>query len=278
MSGETIRIDRGGGDDDLEVRARGQQASHVPQDEVDIEATLVGLVDDESVVSAQHRIRLNLRQEDAVRHELHEGRGTHLVRETHLIAHDLPRVAAHRLAELVRDAVRHGARSQTTRLRVPDHPGDPAPQLHADLGQLRRLTRPGLTRHDDHLVVGQGSGNVVPPGAHGQVREGYQGNRRGPLRQLLRRKGSEWASGGPRGAPAACPGAVCGATCARRARRRRSGTRVRHDAASVVARNRVGPAGTHVGDENGPAGRSSSKRVRGSPRSSPIRSRASASI
>ncbi len=70
---ETVRVDRRRRDDDLEVRARGQQARQVAQDEVDVEAALVGLVDDDRVVAAQHRVGLDLRQQDAVRHELDEG-------------------------------------------------------------------------------------------------------------------------------------------------------------------------------------------------------------
>ena len=132
MARETVRIDRRRRDDDLQVRACRQQARDVAQDEVDVEAALVGLVDDERVVAAQHRIRLDLRQQDAVRHELDEGRGAHLVRETHLVADHLAALAAHGLAQLVGDAVRNRARREPTRLGVPDHAGHAAAQLHAD--------------------------------------------------------------------------------------------------------------------------------------------------
>ena len=98
MAGETIRIDRRRRDDDLQVRAGGQQACHVTQDEVDVQAALMGLVDDERVVAAQHRIRLDLRQQNTVRHQLDEGRRADLVRETHLVADHLAGLAAHGLA------------------------------------------------------------------------------------------------------------------------------------------------------------------------------------
>ena len=181
MARETVRIDRRRRDDDLQVRARGQQARHVAQDEVDVQAALVGLVDDERVVAAQHRIRLNLRQQDAVRHELDEGRGADLVRETHLVADHLAALASHGLAELVGDAIRDRARRQPARLGVPDHAGDAAAQLHADLRQLRRLARAGLARHDDHLVVADGACDLVAAGAHWQVREGNHGDCRRAL-------------------------------------------------------------------------------------------------
>ena len=81
----------------------------------------MGLVDDERVIAAQHRIRLDLRQQDTVRHELDEGRRADLVRETHLVADHLAPLAAHGLAELVGDAVRDGACREPARLGVPDH-------------------------------------------------------------------------------------------------------------------------------------------------------------
>ena len=181
MARETIRIDRRRRDDDLQVRACGQQARHVAQDEVDVQAALVGLVDDERVVAAQHRIRLDLRQQDAVRHEFDEGRGTDLVRETHLVADHLAALAAHGLAQLVGDAIRDRARREPARLGVPDHAGHAAAQLHADLRKLRRLTRAGLARHDDHLMVSDSLGNLVAAGAHRQIREGDDGDRGGAL-------------------------------------------------------------------------------------------------
>ena len=193
MTRETVRIDRRRRNDDLQVRARGQKARDVAQDEVDVEAALVGLVDDERVVAAQHRIRLDLRQQDAVRHELDQGRGADLVRETHLVAHHLAGVAAHGLAQLVGDTIRDRARREPARLGVPDHAGDAAAQLHADLRQLRRLTRARLARHNDHLVVADGARDLVAPGAHRQVREFDDRDSCGALGELLRRERLEGA-------------------------------------------------------------------------------------
>ena len=181
MTRKTIRVDRRRRDDDLQVRARGQQARHVAQDEVDVQAAFVGLVDDERVVAAQHRIRLDLRQQDTVRHQLDQGRGADLVRETHLVADHLAALAAHGLSQLMGDAVRDRARREPARLGVPDHAGHAAAQLHADLRQLRRLTRAGLTRHDDHLMVADSARDLVAPGAHRQVREFDNRDRRGAL-------------------------------------------------------------------------------------------------
>src|SRR5690606_5421687 len=86
VGGEPGGVDGRGGDDDLEVRAAGQQPGEVAEDEVDVEGPLVRLVDDDRVVAPQHRVALDLREEDAVGHELDEGRGTDLVGEAHLVA------------------------------------------------------------------------------------------------------------------------------------------------------------------------------------------------
>ncbi len=72
-----------------------------------------------------------------------------LLREAHGVAHG----AAERDRELLRDALRDRPRREPTRLRVGDRPADPAPELEADLRELRRLARARLPRHDDDLVV-----------------------------------------------------------------------------------------------------------------------------
>ena len=227
----------------------------------------MGLVDDECVVAAQHRIRLDFRQQNAVRHELDEGCGADLVRETHLVADHLAALAAHGLAQLVGDAVRDGARREPARLGVPDHACHTAAQLHADLRQLRRLTRAGFARHDDHLVVSDGARDLVAALAHRQVREGDHRDCRGALGELLRREGLEGArvlagaavlavvvlstfpaSAAPASsfvalASAAPAAPVGGATRVARTRvarvglGRRRGARVRHDSASLAARH-----------------------------------------
>ncbi len=55
--GEALGLDGGRGDDDLEVGPAGQQLGQVAEDEVDVEAALVGLVDDDRVVGRQRRGR-----------------------------------------------------------------------------------------------------------------------------------------------------------------------------------------------------------------------------
>ena len=70
VPGEPLRVDGRRGDDHLEVGAAGQQLLEVAEDEVDVEAALVRLVDDQRVVAAQHPVGLDLGQQDAVGHQL----------------------------------------------------------------------------------------------------------------------------------------------------------------------------------------------------------------
>ena len=53
VRGEALGVDRGGGDDHLEVGAARQELPEVAEEEVDVEAALVGLVDDDRVVLVQ---------------------------------------------------------------------------------------------------------------------------------------------------------------------------------------------------------------------------------
>ena len=73
VPGEALRVDGRRGDDDLEVGAPGQQLGQIAEQEVDVEAALVGLVDDDRVVRAQLAVGLDLGEQDAVRHQLDEG-------------------------------------------------------------------------------------------------------------------------------------------------------------------------------------------------------------
>ncbi len=176
VAGEPVRVDRRRGDDHLEVRTPGQQLGEVAEQEVDVEAALVGLVDDEGVVAAQQAVLLDLGEQDAVGHELDERVVARPAGEAHLVADG---VRAGR-AELLGDALGDRAGGDAPRLGVPDGAQDPAPGLERDLGQLRGLARPGLARDDDHLVVGEGGLDVVDPAGERQLRRVRHRRHRGP--------------------------------------------------------------------------------------------------
>jgi len=159
MMAEALRVDRGRGDDDLEVGPAGQQPLQVAKDEVDVQAALVSLVDDESVVAQQLPVPLHLGQQDPVRHDLDQRAVAGFVGEPDLVADRRADLGA----ELVGDPLGHGAGRDPPRLGMPDLASDAPAQLQADLRQLRGFPRAGLARDDDHLVVADGRGDLVPP-------------------------------------------------------------------------------------------------------------------
>ncbi len=176
VAGEALGVDGGRGDDELQVRAARQQLLEVAQQEIDVQAAFVRLVDDDGVVAAQERVALRLRQQDAVGHQLDGSVRAGAVVEAHLVAHHL----AHGRIQLLGDALGHRGRRQAARLGMADHLLAAAAEFQADLGQLRGLARAGLAADDHHLVAGDGARDLLAPRADGQVFGiGHRGD--GPL-------------------------------------------------------------------------------------------------
>ncbi len=132
VRGEAFRLDRRGGDDHLQVRPSRQKLAEVPEEEVDVEAALVRLVEDECVVAQEPAVTLDLGEQDAVGHQLHQGAVAGVVGEADGVAHRV----AERGAQFVGDALGHGARGEAARLGVADGAADAAAEFEADLGQL----------------------------------------------------------------------------------------------------------------------------------------------
>ncbi len=124
---QLVRIERGGGDDQLELGPTRQQPLEPAEQEVDIQAALVRFVQDDGVVSAQLTVALQFRQQDAVGHQLDQGSLRHAAVEARLVADQF----AHAGAKFLGDAPGHAARRQPARLRVPDHAAQAASQLQA---------------------------------------------------------------------------------------------------------------------------------------------------
>ena len=159
---EALRVDRRARDDELEVGAPGEQLLEVAEQEVDGEAALVRLVEDDRVVAAQRPVAVDLVEQDAVGHQLDARVGLRPVVEAHLVADD----AAELDAELLGDALGDGARGDASRLGVRDAL---AAELEADLRQLGGLARPGRAGDDHDLVVADGARDLVPRCADGQL-------------------------------------------------------------------------------------------------------------
>ncbi|WP_287879597.1 DEAD/DEAH box helicase, partial [Aquitalea sp.] len=70
VCGEALRLDGRGGDDHLQLRALRQQPAQVAEQEVDVEAAFVCLVEDDRVVREQLAVTLDLGEQDAVGHQL----------------------------------------------------------------------------------------------------------------------------------------------------------------------------------------------------------------
>ena len=183
VAAEALGVDRGRGDDHLQVGPLRQDAREVAEQEVDVQAALVRLVDDDRVVAVQQPVVLGLGEQQAVRHEPDQRLLARAVAEAHGVADGLPE----RDAQLVGDALGHGARGQPPRLRVRDRAAHAAAQLQAQLGQLRRLARAGLPRHHDDLVIADRRQQVVAALGHRQRRVGDGRDRRAAAREPLLR-------------------------------------------------------------------------------------------
>ena len=165
MVGKALRIDGGRGDDEFQVGPARQQALEVTQQEIDVEAALVGLVDDQGVVSPQHPVPGQLGQQDAVRHDLDERIGAQLLGKSYLIAGYL----AQRRAQFLGQTGGHGAGRQPARLGMADQAPHPASRFQAKLGNLGGLARAGGTADHHHRMRRDGGHQRLPRAADGQL-------------------------------------------------------------------------------------------------------------
>ena len=137
MFAESLRVERRRGHDELQLGPLLQHAAQIAEQKVDIQAALVGLVDDQGVVLAQQRIALRLGEQDAVGHQLDVAVARCLVGKADLVAN----VVADLGLQLLGNARRRGTCGNAARLSMADQAAGAASQLKADLGQLRGLAR-----------------------------------------------------------------------------------------------------------------------------------------
>ena len=162
---ETLRVDGRGGDDDLQIRALRQDALEVAEDEVNVQATFVRLVNDEGGVAAQQLVVLNFGEQNAVGHELDSAVFANFGGESHLVADGF----ADFLAEFFGDAFGDGACGESARLGVADEALCAQAQVEAHFGDLGGFTGAGFTRDDDDLVVTDRVHDVFAAFADGQL-------------------------------------------------------------------------------------------------------------
>ena len=165
MLGKALRVDGGRGNDQLEIRPAWQQPLEIPEQEIDVQAAFMRLVDDQRVVLVEKAVMLGFRQQDAIGHQLDQTLRPSLVLKPHLEADRLPQ----RLLQFLGDTRRHRAGGDAARLGMANEAGLPPPRLQADLGQLRRLAGTRLAADDDHLMGKDRGQNFVLLLRHRQV-------------------------------------------------------------------------------------------------------------
>ncbi len=166
---EAVRVDGRRGHDQLQVRPLRQDLAQVAEQEIDVEAAFVRLVDDQRVIRPQQRIGLRLGQQDAVGHQLDRGARREIVGKTYLVADHL----AERRTEFLGDPAAGGRRGQPARLGMADQAAaaraEPAAERETDLRQLGGLARAGLAADDHHLVPGDRARDLLALAGHGQA-------------------------------------------------------------------------------------------------------------
>ncbi len=163
--GKPLGIDGCRSDNQLQIRALGQQLLEVAEQKIDIQAALVRLIENQGVVATEPGIALRLGEQDAVGHQLDVRirRGT--VAEANLVADDTPQLAV----QFLRNAASRRPRSDTARLRMADQPRRTAPEFQTDFRNLRRLARAGFTANDDDLMFSNQSRNFGAAGVDRQI-------------------------------------------------------------------------------------------------------------
>ena len=193
MVGKALRVNRGRGHDDFQIRAARQYLAQVAQQKVNVQTALMRLVDDDGVVGVQQRVGLRLGQQNAIGHQLDGGVARKPVLEPHLETHHL----AQRRLQLLGNPLGHAAGRNAPRLRVPDQLAarrrpavgqgggviaQPAPHGQRNLGQLRGFARTGLAANNDDLVRRERSHDLLALGGNGEVFWEFDVQRGGRLR------------------------------------------------------------------------------------------------
>ena len=165
VRGEFLRVDGRRGDDDFEVGPARGEAVQVAEEEVDVEAALVRLIDDDDFVLREERVGEGFGEEHPVGHQLDDGAVAGFLVKAHLIADR----AAKRRIQLFGDACGNATRSDAARLGVGDGAACAETEGKAELWQLRRLPRTRFAADDDDLVVADEAEDVVLRRQHRQV-------------------------------------------------------------------------------------------------------------
>ncbi len=157
MAGESIGVDRGRGDHEVQVVAAIEEPPEISEEEVDVQAPLVRLIDDDRVVATQFGVALELGQQDAVGHEADAGCVGYAIVETDAE----PDLSAEFHTELGRHPRGDGAGRHPTWLGVADHSVRATTRRQTELRQLGALPRAGLPRNHHDPVVAERRDQIV---------------------------------------------------------------------------------------------------------------------
>ncbi len=131
-----------------QIWALRQNTLEVTEQKVHIQTTLVSFVDNQCIVLLQQAIPLQLRQQDAIGHQFYRRTVRRLIAEAYLEPNQLTESRVQFLSNAICDC----SRRQASGLGVSDRLVTPTTHFEADLGQLRRFTRPCLAGYDSHRV------------------------------------------------------------------------------------------------------------------------------
>ena len=129
MPAEAFGVDGRARDDHLQVWPLRQELLEIAQEKVDGETALMGLIDDQGVVSAKQAIMLNLGQQDSIGHHLDQGLVTAVIGKPNLVAHNTSELHV----ELFGNAVGHTSRGDPSRLGMADLAVDSPTHVKKDL-------------------------------------------------------------------------------------------------------------------------------------------------
>ena len=121
----------------MKVVATFDESPQVTEQEVDVERSFVGFVDDDHVVPAQIRVALEFGKEDAVGHRLHQRAIADFVGETHRVANEVTDSVP-----CPSDPGGDRAGRKAPRLGMADHGADAPPSLRQNFGIWLDLPEP----------------------------------------------------------------------------------------------------------------------------------------
>ncbi len=163
---EARGLESRGRNNDAQVWTPGKNPTQITQQEIHVQAALMGLIDNQGVVGSQQRVAGDLRQQDAVGHQLDASARRGSVGKTDLVA-DL---GTQPCSKFRCDTPGHRSRCQTARLGMADHGALTAAGFQTELGQLSGFAAARRATDDQHLMGLNRLDEGLPMAANGQIR------------------------------------------------------------------------------------------------------------